>query len=131
MPEPVTPPAAPAAAPPSAPATTPVEDINWAELFPTDPGARVPTQPATATPPATPPAAQPPVTPPPTPEFLKTSTGTVYKSADEAIKGIEHKDTLIEQLRQRYILERGIDPITNQPVQPASQAPAPYTQDPN
>jgi hypothetical protein len=48
---------------------------------------------------------------------LTTKTGTVYKSAEEAIKGIEHKDALIEQLRSRYILERGIDPITGQQVQ--------------
>lgn len=131
MPEPVITPTVDAGAPPSAP-VTPVEDLNWAELFPTDPGARVPALPASATPPATPPPTQP-VAPPPvvTSEFLKTTTGTVYKSADEAIKGIEHKDTLIEQLRQRYIFERGIDPITNQPVQSTPQAPVPYTQDPN
>lgn len=108
----------------------PGADINWDELFPSDPGASVPSQPATATPSdATLPASQPPAPVSPS-DFLKTTTGTVYKSQEDAIKGIEHKDTLIEQLRQRYILERGIDPITNQPVQPTPQGPVPYSQDP-
>src|SRR5271166_354558 len=54
--------------------------------------------------------------------YLKADK-TVYKTADEAIKGINHKDEIIardkatiEQLRQRYVLTTGIDPITGQPV---------------
>lgn len=43
--------------------------------------------------------------------FLKTSTGTVYKSADDAVKGIEHKDALIAQLRQEATERTGVDPI--------------------
>lgn len=31
--------------------------------------------------------------------FLKTATGTVYKSVDDAVKGIEHKDAYITQLK--------------------------------
>lgn len=47
--------------------------------------------------------------------FLKTSTGTVYKSADDAVKGIEHKDALIAQLRQEATARTGVDPIKNKP----------------
>lgn len=43
--------------------------------------------------------------------FLKTSTGTVYNSADDAVKGIEHKDALIAQLRQQLSEQTGRDPI--------------------
>jgi hypothetical protein len=47
--------------------------------------------------------------------FLKGER-SVYKDADAAIQGINQKDALIEQLRQRYALTTGIDPITGQPV---------------
>jgi hypothetical protein len=60
--------------------------------------------------------------------FLKTASGTVYKTLDDARKGTEHKDQLIQQLRQREIERTGIDPITNQPVRQAT-APVNYTQD--
>lgn len=43
--------------------------------------------------------------------FLKTSTGTVYKTADEAVKGIEHKDALISELRQKLSETNGVDPL--------------------
>lgn len=47
--------------------------------------------------------------------FLKGDR-SVYKSLEEATKGVNEKDTMIEQLRQRYALTTGIDPITGQPV---------------
>lgn len=43
--------------------------------------------------------------------FLKTSTGTVYKTADDAVKGIEHKDALILELRQKLSETNGVDPL--------------------
>lgn len=39
-----------------------------------------------------------------------------YKSAEETVQGINQKDALIEQLRQRFALTTGIDPITGKPV---------------
>lgn len=44
-------------------------------------------------------------------EFLKTPTGTVYKTKDEAIKGLSHKDELIERLRTKFKEETGRDPL--------------------
>jgi len=76
------------------------------------------TQPAAAPDPAA-------ATPPQEELFLQVPTGTVYKTREEAIKGFAHKDEVIEQLRQRFIAERGIDPITNKQVAPA---PAPQPQ---
>jgi hypothetical protein len=63
--------------------------------------------------------------------FLKAGT-SVYKSKEAVEKGIQEKDALIEQLRQQYILERGIDPVTRQPVRVGGepQGPASYLQDP-
>jgi hypothetical protein len=47
--------------------------------------------------------------------FLK-GEHSVYKTVEEATKGINEKDVLIEQMRQRYALTTGIDPITGKPV---------------
>lgn len=53
---------------------------------------------------------------------LKTRTGTVYKSMEDAVNGIEVKDTLIGQLRQFAIERTGVDPITGQSIgQPRQQ----------
>jgi hypothetical protein len=66
-----------------------------------------------------------------TPDFvLRTSTGTVYNSIEDAQRGTEEKDRLIESLRQRYIAERGIDPITNQPVRLQPQEEVNYLREP-
>jgi hypothetical protein len=68
--------------------------------------------------------ASPPAQPEPSPsDYFLRAGSSVYKTADEAARGIEHKDTLIASLRQRYISEHGIDPITNQAV--SQQKPAP------
>lgn len=56
-----------------------------------------------------------PQTPPTPTEFLRTSK-SVYKTADEAQRGVEEKDSLIEQLRTQLAQIRGVDPITNRPV---------------
>lgn len=61
---------------------------------------------------------------------LRTKTGTVYKSVDDAVKGIEHKDSLISQLRQTVIEATGVDPLTGQPTDQQFQQPygQPYGQ---
>jgi hypothetical protein len=57
-----------------------------------------------------------------TPEtFLSTATGTVYKTADEAVKGIEHKDALIAELREKLSKQTGVDPITAKGTEQVSQ----------
>jgi|SRR5882672_1498356 len=43
--------------------------------------------------------------------FLKTSTGTVYKTVEDAVKGTEHKDSLIADLRQQLNSATGHDPL--------------------
>lgn len=127
----------PASVPAAQPASVPYRDggpLSWDELFPTEaqpaPGSQGATTPQGGQPTQAQVAAQTAAANAAAFE-LKTKTGTVYKSAEDAIKGIEHKDALIEQLRQRYILERGIDPVTNQPVhlQTSQSQPANYMQD--
>lgn len=61
--------------------------------------------------------------------FLKTATGTVYKSIDDAVTGIEHKDALIAQLRQEVLQAKGSDPLKRTPEQQVEQ-PKTYKQDP-
>jgi hypothetical protein len=82
------------------------------ELFPAEPSA----PPQAASPESQPPE-QPPAQPAATPDepFIKGSR-TVYKTREAAVEGLNSKDTLIEELRQRYSLATGIDPITRQPV---------------
>src|SRR5882762_2477743 len=48
--------------------------------------------------------------------FLKTATGTVYKSVEDAVKGVEHKDALIAQLRQELSDKTGRDPLKRETV---------------
>jgi len=149
MPDPVTNPAAPVPVvfptPPPQPANTadwmseiPGGDIPWDDLF-ADPGQPTPaTPPVAAQPPATPatPQAPPataapatPVTPPTTDDFLKAGK-TVYKSREEAERGLAYKDEVIERLRNVEIQRTGIDPLTGKPVPPTPQGPVRYTQNP-
>jgi hypothetical protein len=51
---------------------------------------------------------------------------SVYNTPEAAVQGINQKDALIEQLRQRYALTTGIDPITGQPI---GQNPSPQNID--
>lgn len=95
--------------------------ITWDELFPPESNAQTAspaaTTPAVVTPQnAQAPAAQQAVTAPAAP-VIQTKTGTVYKTVEDAIKGIEHKDTVIADMRSRMILATGIDPLTGQPAQ--------------
>jgi len=76
-------------------------DLNLDAIFSDTPTE---TEPLTAT--------QDPGTPTEPETFLSTTTGTVYKTADEAVKGIEHKDALIAELRKKLSEQTGKDPIT-------------------
>lgn len=49
-------------------------------------------------------------------QFFLKGDRSVYKTAEDATRGINEKDAVIEQLRQRYALTTGIDPITGKPV---------------
>lgn len=99
-----------------------LEDIDLDAAFPNPENVSDPNKQVV---PETPPAPQTTTVEEP---FLKTATGTVYKSADDAVKGIEHKDALIQKLRQDAIERTGIDPVTGQPVH-KDTAPINYTQD--
>lgn len=95
-------------------AAAPGADINFDDLFPVEPenlGA-LQAAPAGTNPPQTPQA----------PEYvIKSDDGKiVYKTADEAINGIRHKDELVERYRT-YLQSQGVDPNTLQ-KQPEPQA---------
>src|SRR6202790_2775662 len=49
-------------------------------------------------------------------QFFLKGDKSVYKTAEDEQRGINEKDAVIEQLRQRYALTTGIDPITGRPV---------------
>lgn len=89
------------------------------DLSPNDPNHP---QPVTPTEPVAPPTQT--VEP-----FLRTASGTVYKSAADAAQGVQHKDELIARLRQEAIERTGIDPVTGQPVNRKQDPPKSYTQD--
>lgn len=92
--------------------------ITWDELFPPETASSpAATTQAAGTPQnaqvtAVQPAAATPALP-----LITTKTGTVYKTVEDTIKGIEHKDTVIADMRSRMILATGIDPLTGQPAQ--------------
>lgn len=79
------------------------------------------------------PAAAPKATPEPSKFELKTSTGTLYKSLDDAVKGVEQKDQLINQLRSMVAAVTGEDPLSKAGIKPgqttAPQKPVSYLQD--
>lgn len=63
---------------------------------------------------------------------ISTKTGTIYDSLEAATSGIEEKDTVIEQLRQRFIATTGVDPLKKNQTPPPSPADTPnYLQDPD
>src|ERR1041385_714201 len=93
-------------------------DIPFDKLFGTEPEASVSSNPnpqtqttATETQQVVPDSQQ----PGQTFQEIKTSTGSVYKTYDAVTKGIEEKDTLIQQLRERYKAVTGQDPIKPAP----------------
>jgi len=99
-----------------------LDDGMFDSLFPAEPTVQsAPAQPVqtqqqvAATPAQTP--TQTPVTQTPVAsDFFLQGQVSKYKTADAAVEGINAKDALIEQLRQRFALTTGVDPITNQPV---------------
>jgi len=64
---------------------------------------------------ATPPA------PVQTPFEIKTATGTVYKTPEDAVRGIEQKDQLISQLRSMVSAVTGEDPLRKSGAVPGQQ----------
>lgn len=79
--------------------------------------------------PAEPPVASPATQPASDEPFIKASTGTVYKTREDAVKGIETKDATIEQLRKLVVERTGVDPLTGRPVPPVVQPPQSYLED--
>jgi hypothetical protein len=113
-------------------------DLTFDQLFPSDADSVTATaEPqATQTPtesvqPSPAPQPVPQVQAPPDEPFVKGEK-TVYKTREAAIDGINQKDAIIEQLRTRFALTTGIDPLTGQPVTaaaPTGPAPKNYAQD--
>ena len=70
-------------------------------------------------------------TPSPAEPVIKTKTGTVYKSIDDAVQGIEHKDALIAQLREQVKQQTGADPlVARKPAAtPQPEGPKSYIED--
>lgn len=93
-------------------------DLTLDQLFPNP--ETTPQQPAPA------PSATPQAPPTPSGPFIKTATGTVYNTAEDAVKGIEEKDRIIAKLRQDKAAETGVDPLKRQ----QAQDPASYMQSP-
>lgn len=96
-----------------------LDDATFDSLFPAESStprvAQQPTQQGTqAAPPAATQTTQ-------TNEAYLKGDRSVYRTAEAAIEGINQKDALIEQLRTRYALTTGIDPITGQAVGAAQQ----------
>lgn len=89
-----------------------LDDATFDSLFPADTSHVIqPVQQATAQPDAQPtqPVQQ-------TNQPFLRGEKSLYNSSEDAVRGINEKDVLIEQLRQRYALTTGIDPITGKPV---------------
>lgn len=102
-------------------------DIPFDELFPMEGGdlsvSRQPGTPAAsvAEPAPTPAKVEP--TPAPVPEHFLKAEKSIYKTADEAIRGINEKDATIEALRRKVAEATGVDPLTNKPVSRPEPAP--------
>lgn len=97
-----------------------LDDATFDSLFPAEP--------APLASPAPQPVAQPASTPAPVTADGSTTNApfikgdkSVYNTPEAAVQGINQKDALIEQLRQRYALTTGVDPITGQPVAQIAQ----------
>lgn len=109
----------------------PGSDLTFDQLFPSEP--RVGDAPNTVTPATSAPVTTAPVTTPvpqstpavtPADDFFLSGSESKYRTREAAIEGINQKDAVIQQLRQRYALTTGIDPITQQPVGAAAATPA-------
>ena len=113
---------------PVTPNEPPGGDLSFDQLFPSEPTlGGTPTTVTPAPAPSVTPAPSPapaPQTPPAAPadEFFISGSSSKYRTREAAIDGINQKDAVIQQLRQRYALTTGIDPITGQPVAATSPA---------
>ncbi len=92
----------------------PGDGFSLDDLFPVDPASQAPSQPQTPAV-AEPQLPAPPAVTPPSGPFIQTQTGTVYRTPEDAVKGIEEKDRIIAQFRQQVMQLQGIDPI-KQPI---------------
>lgn len=94
-----------------------LDDATFDSLFPAEPSQTQSAQQTTAKPDSqqTQQTQQPVVQQDQNGYFLQGEK-SVYKSNEDAVRGLNEKDSLIEQLRQRYALTTGIDPITGKPV---------------
>lgn len=108
-------------------------DTTVADMFQTTPDGSQPTTATTETPITTDAGAT-------TPTSFELRAGeSVYRSVEEAQRGIEHKDSLINLLRNQAIQQTGVDPLTGQRVGQAGQqipqgqpqAPTRYLDNPN
>lgn len=79
-----------------------------------------------AQPQAPPAAPTEPQAPAPREPFLRTSTGTVYNTQEEADRGFSEKDRQIDSARQWAIAMTGYDPISGKPARAT-----PYTEETN
>jgi hypothetical protein len=95
-----------------------LDDATFDSLFPAEPSQQVtqPVQQATATPEAQQTTQQTTQTQPSQDQYFLKGEKSLYKSAEDAVQGLNQKDALIEQMRQRYALVTGMDPITGKPV---------------
>jgi len=100
------------------------ESITNSNVISAEP-TTAPTEPAPQTPE--------PASPEPSKFELKTSTGTIYKSMEDTVKGIETKDRTIDQLRSMIAAVTGEDPLSKSGIKPgqttAPQKPVSYLQD--
>jgi len=90
-----------------------LDDATFDSLFPAEASQTQSVQQTTAKPDQ---QIQHPVVQQTQPGYFLQGEKSVYKTAEDATRGINEKDAVIEQLRQRYALTTGIDPITGKPV---------------
>ena len=94
-----------------------LDDATFDSLFPAEPSqhATQPVQQATATQ-GTQPTTQTTTQTTQEDQFFLQGDKSRYKTAQDAAEGLNQKDALIEQMRTRYALVTGIDPITGKAV---------------
>jgi hypothetical protein len=96
-----------------------LDDATFDSLFPAEPSQQVVTQPVQQVPANAGQQTQQQVQQTPQTQqdqFFLKGDKSVYKTAEDAQRGINEKDAVIEQMRQRYALVTGVDPITGKPV---------------
>lgn len=102
----------------------PGSDLSFDDLFPVNgESLGVSQAPASGTTPQQPQQPQAAPTTPQAPDFFIRAGQSVYKTEEDAVKGIQHKDELIGRYRQ-YLETKGINPDTLQEPQTPSPQPA-------